>query len=349
MERSILKAGYRLIQFLSKHQGKFSNLLILTHDYPDPDALASAYGLHYLLKEGYGVSSKIVYGGIIGRTENRAMVRLLKIPVQKLRKSDWKRFSQVALVDTQPDFKNNSFPKRRKAFLVIDQHSSVTKPNAQFSIIDTECAATCVILAQALLFLKLEIPTSLATALAYGILSDTMHLYRVKRQDVVQTYLNILPKANVKTLAKIQNPSRPDPFFITMRRALDQAVVNRGLILSHLGRVGSPDFVSQIADFLLTSRGKRWSFVTGRYHNRLHVSLRMGGSSQQADQVLRDIFLDRGEAGGHGSIAGGSIRVTQPDQESSWKKAEHQLTERLVKRLPIAKQGNFRHPFRGTD
>ena len=38
----------RLLDFLSARRDSLSPLLILTHDYPDPDALAAAIALSYL-------------------------------------------------------------------------------------------------------------------------------------------------------------------------------------------------------------------------------------------------------------------------------------------------------------
>ena len=72
-----------LSNFLEINKDRLSPLLILMHDYPDPDALASAYSLQYLAELKGGIRSRIVYGAVIGRIENQEMVRLLKIPVYK--------------------------------------------------------------------------------------------------------------------------------------------------------------------------------------------------------------------------------------------------------------------------
>ena len=338
--------GRRLLRFLSKNRGTISPLLILTHDYPDPDALASAFALQYIAERAYGIQSRIVYGGIIGRMENKAMVSLLEMPAHKIKPSDFKRHEHIALMDTQPSFENNSFPKKRYATLVIDQHPSVTKPTADLSIVDTECGATSVILAQALLMLHIEIPVRVATALAYGILSDTLHLYRAARPDVIQTYLRILRHADLKALAHIQNPSRSRGFFTTLGKGIRKAMVRRSLIVSHLGFVENPDLVSQIADFLLTYRRMEWALATGRYNGKLHVSLRSDKPNMLASEVLRDVFLDRGEAGGHDTIAGGSFKVGEKATEAVWKKAEDALIGRFLKRLRLPVRGEFYHPFR---
>jgi hypothetical protein len=129
----------QLLRFLALRHRELSPLRILTHDHPDPDALAAAYGLHYLAREAFGVESKIIYRGAVGRTENRDMVRILEIPARRLRARDLVRHRHVALVDTQPVFENNPFPARRRATIVIDQHPSVTEPSADLCLVDTTC------------------------------------------------------------------------------------------------------------------------------------------------------------------------------------------------------------------
>jgi nanoRNase/pAp phosphatase (c-di-AMP/oligoRNAs hydrolase) len=195
------------------------------------------------------------------------------------------------------------------------------------------------------LLLEIEIPVRVATALVYGILTDTLDLYRAKRADIIKTYLDILPSCDMRMLARIQNPSRTKKFFATLEKSIKNAMVRQKLIVSHLGLVENPDLVSQTADFLLTYKGMRYSLCTGRYNGRLHVSLRMANPQALAANVLRDIFENSQEAGGHESIAGGSFEVGKDASEAAWKKAEQSLVEGLVDRLNISGKSKFSFPF----
>jgi nanoRNase/pAp phosphatase (c-di-AMP/oligoRNAs hydrolase) len=337
----------RLLDFLSEQRNALSPLLILTHDYPDPDALAAAMALGHLAQQ-YNISTRIAYGGVIGRSENKAMVRILKIPVHKLRPEYFKKYRNIALVDTQPRFKNNPFPEKRKASIIIDQHSYMVKPYAELSIVDTECGATCVIVAQALLLRGGNIPNRIATALVYGILSDTLDLYRAHRADVIETYLSIISHCDLKMLAQIQNPYRSRSFFITLQRALNQAIVYRRLLVSHLGSVENPDLVSQMAEFLLTYEKVQWSFCTGRYHGRLYVSLRTSITNVYAGELLRSIFDNPKNAGGHAAIGGGSLKVAREPSEELWQKTEQMLQERLFRKLRRSVNAKLQKPFQSS-
>ncbi|HNX68100.1 MAG TPA: DHH family phosphoesterase [Candidatus Omnitrophota bacterium] len=338
--------GRKLLRFLEKKKDSISPLLIVTHDYPDPDAIATAMALQYIAERAYGIKSRIVYKGIIGRVENRAMVNFLRIPIHKIRPSDIRKYDHAALIDTQPEFENNPYPRNRKVTMVIDQHPYVKKPFAELAIIDTECGATSVILTQALLLSGLEIPRRIATALAYGILSDTLNLYRAHRADIIQTYLDILPLCDMRALIRIQNPPKSKKFFSTLNRGLQGARAFRGVIVSHLGEVEHPDLVSEIADFLLTYKGMERSLCTGRYKDKLHVSLRSNRPTDETPEILRDIFDDRKEAGGHDMVAGGSFHVTGKDNgDSRWQEAENTLVTRLLKRFRLPMKADFYAPF----
>ena len=77
-------------------------LIILTHDNPDPDSIASAAALSRLLRRAFHRRVTVAYGGIIGRAENQEMVRVLRIRLSHVRHLNWKHYKHFALVDSQP-------------------------------------------------------------------------------------------------------------------------------------------------------------------------------------------------------------------------------------------------------
>ena len=85
-------------------------LLIIVHNNPDPDAIASAEALRFLVENRSGVKVSIAYGGYIGRAENREMVRQLGIRLKQFNRIRLGNYDCIALVDTQPGAGNNSLP-----------------------------------------------------------------------------------------------------------------------------------------------------------------------------------------------------------------------------------------------
>jgi nanoRNase/pAp phosphatase (c-di-AMP/oligoRNAs hydrolase) len=337
--------GLQLLEFLSKNQKRLSPMLILMHDFPDPDALASAYGLQHLAKTAFGIETRIAYRGEIGRMENKAMVRLLRIPIYRFRPAWLKQHAGTALVDTQPAFSNNPFPDTQRAAVILDQHPAKVTPEADLAIIDPECGATCVLVAQALLQSGIQIPNRLATALAYGILTDILDLYRARHRDVVETYLRVLRHADMRMLARIQNPVRPRRFFSTLAKGIAEARLYRRLVVVHLGVVDTPDRVAQVAEFLLTYRRARWVLATGRHKGRLHASLRAAQRDAEAGPILREAFDCPEDAGGHGPTAGGSCRLKADAPEERWRAKEQNLAKSVIKRLRISGRIEPRRPF----
>ena len=108
---------------LQKAVNGISNILILPHNDPDPDAIAAAVGLRYLLVENFGIEARIAYHGMIGRAENKALVSYLKHPMHRLTPGKLRQDIPIALVDTQPGAGNNPLPRNITPSIVIDHHN----------------------------------------------------------------------------------------------------------------------------------------------------------------------------------------------------------------------------------
>ena len=296
-----------LLKYLAQKKQELSPLLILTHNHPDPDSMASAWALAILAERLHGIRSRIVYGGIIGRMENQMMVRILHIPIHPVKPEEVERSRTVAVVDTQPPFQNNGFPSDRKATIVIDHHPRHSKTDGELIWIDEKAGATSTLLAETVLASGCPIPSPLATALLYGVGSETQNLGRETAPRDIEVYQKLFPQAQLRSLSKIQNPPRPGSFFQVLGRAIGRAFIVGRVIGVHLGSVPSQDVVAQMADFLLTHEKIRWSIVTGRYEGTLFVSLRTHNTRAEAGRLLWRLLGSGASAGGHGMIAGGSV------------------------------------------
>ncbi len=66
----------KIAELLEKHRGE--KHLVVLHDYPDPDAIASAFA-HRLISAEFGIDVDITYTGKISHSQNIALVKLLGI------------------------------------------------------------------------------------------------------------------------------------------------------------------------------------------------------------------------------------------------------------------------------
>lgn len=335
----------RLLDFLRRRGSELKPLTILTHDHPDPDSLASAWALAFLAHGVSRVRARIVYGGIIGRAENRAMAERLVIPALPLRDGEAREAVHVALVDTQPPFRNNRFPPRRRPELIIDHHPRHQDTQAALALIDETVGATSTILGEALLASGLKVPTRLATAIVYGIGSETQNLGREAGRRDMAVYQAFWPRANMKALWTMSYPRREHDFFSAVARGIRHAFVCRSVIGVHLGRLKTPDRVAQIADFLLTHEKMRWSIVTGRFQGRLHVSLRTRDPHGGAGRLLRRLLGGGNRGGGHALIAGGSVSIGAVASEARWRQAEERVTAAFLQSQGVRETTPRLYPF----
>ena len=124
------------------------SLLVCPHDDPDPDALAAAWGMSLLLRRELGCETTVAFEGIIGRAENRAMVRELGIRLRRVHGLDTGGFDGAALVDTQPGAANHSVPPELPVLICVDHHARHGHRRQRTDIASVNNAiAICVMLA----------------------------------------------------------------------------------------------------------------------------------------------------------------------------------------------------------
>ena len=345
-----MKPGFharRLIKLLSERGRSLSPLTILTHDHPDPDALASAWALAHLAQSLGKIRTRIVYGGMIGRAENRMMAERLLVPARPLRKGELAGVPHLALVDTQPPFKNNRCPPRRIPDLILDHHPRHVDTHSDIALIDEMVGATTTILVEALQVSGIRVPGRLATAIVYGIGSETQNLGREATLRDMAAYQAFWPKANMKTLWRISYPQRSEDHFRTLARGIRDSFVAGRVVGANLGVISTPDRVAQMADFLLTLDKMQWSIVTARYQSRLHVSLRANDPGAGAGRLLKRLLGGGNRGGGHGMIAGGSLEIGAEALESAWRDAEEKIVVDFLAHQGLNASDRSR-PFRGA-
>jgi len=307
-------------------------MMIFTHDYPDPDSIASALALSYLLKHKFNIKSKIIYGGLILRAENTTMVQQLNIKMDHINSIRWGKKNNVALVDTQKKFSNHSLPKFIKPMIVFDHHHRQALSIFPFSDIREKYGATATILYEYLEEANVEIAPKLATAISYAISSETQDLGRDASAEDIEVYTKVFPIANKKVLSKIKNPKLSQDFYLILNTALEKAKQYRNTIHVHLGEIPSPEFISQIADLLLRHERVTWSLVTGRFEKHLYVSLRTSNDKTNVGRLLQRVIGRRGFAGGHRMIAGGRINMDNPN-EQKWIESEELVIQKFLKKI----------------
>ena len=322
----------RVEQLLGAVSG-VQQLLILPHNDPDPDSIASAFALRHLLSEETGVKSRIVHRGIIGRAENKALVRYLGRPLQRLSDTDLASSLPVALVDTQPGAGNNALPAGRSPLIVLDHHPlRPATAAAPFADIRSELGATSTILTQYLQAAGVEPGPRLATALFYGIKTDTRGLSRGTSPDDMAAYFALQPSIDVHALVEIEQAQVPAAYFRSFDTALRAARLYDGVVIVSMGPMDYPDLAAEMADLLMRLNHARWVICMGIYKRVLFLSVRARNERMGAERLVVAVVGEAGTAGGHGAMAGGQI----PLGNSNPVQVVAQMRERILKVLGVA-------------
>jgi nanoRNase/pAp phosphatase (c-di-AMP/oligoRNAs hydrolase) len=310
-------------------------VLILTHNNPDPDAIAAAVGLRHLLAETLRVEIRIGYKGFIGRAENKALVRYLDNPLRLLTEVDMQWAEALALVDTQPGAGNSPLPGKSPLAIVIDHHPRrKASAGARFADIRHDVGSTSTILTEYLRAADIKLTALLATALFYGIKTDTMGLGRSTSQADVEAYFHLQPLIDMDRMADIEGAQVSTAYFRSIDKALRAALVYDDVVVAYIGRIVYADLTAEIADLLLRLRGIQWVICMGLYHEDIILSVRTRNQQGGAGLLAKDIVGKQGLAGGHGMMAGGHVRLD--DQKP--RQAAFELGQRALRHLNVSTQ-----------
>jgi nanoRNase/pAp phosphatase (c-di-AMP/oligoRNAs hydrolase) len=288
----------RIRQLLEISQSGDNILILVQHD-PDPDALASALALRVLLGRNKQ-TAPIGSFGTVTRSENLNMMRLLEIPIIEVDRDGLQRFAKLALVDVQPPyFKDLSIVPD----IVIDHHPCFDKYEAGFVDVRVPYGATATIMGEYLIDAGVKITQRLATALVYGIKTDTMLLDRGITTADIHVFMHFYPMANLNILRQIEHVSLEFGEMTTVVHALKTARMIDNMLFAFLGKVEREDMVPRLADFCLQLGGTQWAFVSAIFQGNLVCCVRNVGYVKHAGELVFKAFGDIGSAGGHRSMA----------------------------------------------
>ena len=311
-----------------------SKILIVCHDNPDPDALASALAMKHLC-DSLGHESTIIHGGMIEHQQNRAMVKLLNMELRKVI-LDWeiedllKQSDIVVCVDFSHPGANNILPDTCVSHIVIDHHTSEERPAGDVILVRSEFAATSSLIASVLMNSGVEMNSEIATALAFGIRTDTLGFTRSFNAVDLRALSWLGAWIDWDLMRSFESPPRTQEVLAIFKQALTDATLENGLMLAPISEMADRDALSQVADFLLPTEGVEIVVSYGVRMSKVILSARSTKDSVHLGKILAKAFA-KGSAGGHKALAGGQI----PFEELGCENAE-QAMESITKVLKYA-------------
>ncbi|MFC6906519.1 DHH family phosphoesterase [Halalkalicoccus tibetensis] len=322
-------------------------LAIVTHDNPDPDAIASAVALR-AITEHLDVEADIFYFGDMGHQENRAFVNLLDVDMKSASRDDENAFVEydtVALVDhAMLTDTNEEFDQ--PVDVLIDHHDididRDIPDDLPFIDIRPQMNSTSTILTKYVQEFDLGLEESVATALLYGIRAETLDFKRDTTPADLTAAAYLYPFANHDTLEQVESPSMSPETLDVLAEAITNREVQGSHLVSNAGFIRDREALEQAAQHLLNLEGITTTAVFGIADNTIYLAARSKDIRLNIGRVLLDAFEEIGETMGHSTQARVEIPLgifTGIETNEDNRETLLHLTEEAVRRKLFAAMG----------
>lgn len=271
----------------------------------DPDAMAAALALKRIFARRVG-EVYIARVNELRRPDNLAMIRYLRIPMLRWDSSLCGLFRRFALVDSQPHhsplFAGIPFS------VVIDHHPPATPAHAiPFMDIRPSFGSTSTMMTEYLRALRIRPGALLATALQYGIRTDTASFTRNTSELDMRAYQTLAKHSDVTLLKRIMHSEYLPEWLPYFTRAFASLHACGAGGYAFLDTVENPDVLVVVADFFTRVHGMAWIAICGVYADPIKgntiVVIFRGDGRLDLGRFAAARLDDLGSAGGHRGLA----------------------------------------------
>lgn len=278
---------------------------IQMHNYPDQDAIASAFGLKTLL-ESSGVKATICYHGRIDKFNTLKMIEQLHIDIVEDFDLTINKMDEIIIIDGQLGNVNMN-PIHGDMIACIDHHPISLKQDYKFCDIRSDCGACSTIIADYFMEMNIELPVEVATALLYGIKMDTSNLTRRVSNLDLDMFAYLYKKADIDKLIQFDNCSLRREDLIAYQDAISTLRICDYVGIAKIGDDCSEAIIGTVSDFLLTLAEVKVSLVYAYRVGGLKFSVRSENKDIDAGRIIREALEGIGDGGGHNQMAAGFV------------------------------------------
>src|SRR3954471_9314188 len=256
---------------VEQYQRYFSDadrVLIMLHNDPDPDAMASGLALRNVLRR---TKTTAIIGAIQGvtRPENQRMINLLDIHVEPITVASLKECARVARVTLQPAYFAGPIDR---VDLVIDHHPEQPGYTAVFKDIRPDYGSTSTILTEHLRAVDVNISERTATAMLYAIKSDTLFFNRSTNRVDLEAFSYLYPLSDAAMIRKMEGAEITTERLDYVMKAHHSGILAEQVFSAFLGAMPREDFIPYVADYFLQLEDVKWTVVAGIVNDKLVVS-----------------------------------------------------------------------------
>src|SRR5215203_1863382 len=262
LSRSMTRAR---VQQYQRYFADADRVLILLHNDPDPDALASGLALRNLLRR---TKTTAIIGAMQGvtRPENLRMANMLDIHVEPITPASFQDYQRIATVDVQPHYFGGYLPR---VDLVVDHHPEQSTYSAVFKDIRADYGSTSTILTEHLRAVDVNISERTATAMLYAIKSDTLFFNRQANRVDIEAFSYLYPLADAALIRKMEGAEITLERLDYVMKAYRSGSLVDQVFCASLGATPREDFIPYVADFFLQLEDVKWTLIAGVVNDTL--------------------------------------------------------------------------------
>lgn len=289
---------------------KGKRVFIQTHNFPDPDAIASAFGLQQFLNT-YDITATICYVGSIDRFNTRKMMDTFGIQIYSYDEiKDMCHDDYIVHIDCQkPNANTTDLPGDEVA--CIDHHPIFVKEEG-YRYTDIRIVGACAsIIADYYSSTDTPISSNVATALAYGIKMDTDNLIRGTTPLDMDMLTYVYKHADLEMLNSMYSSAIEFQDLKAYGAAIENIDVFDYVGFTYIPFECPSSLVAIISDFILSLDVVDVSVVYSINSDGIKFSVRSERSDVDAGKLIFNALNGIGTGGGHAVMAGGFISQEQ--------------------------------------
>ncbi|MDE6727880.1 MAG: DHH family phosphoesterase, partial [Oscillospiraceae bacterium] len=292
-----------LVDLLRGHR-----VYVQTHNFPDQDAVASAFGLQVLLRH-FGIKSTICHHGVVERAVTANMVADLGVEMlsDEFDESNDRVMTEkdyIITVDSQKG-SGNIDDLIGDEVACIDHHPTFVEVD-DYKYMDVRIVGSCsTIIADYYRECGVEMPENVATALLYGLKCDTRNFTRGVTQLDVDIYQYLFQKSNHQQIRRYQAAEIEYSELNAFSDSLRNIEIYNEVGFAFLNFPCKEGFIATVSDFILDIDLVKFVVVYTRRPNGFKFSVRSELDELDAGKIISEALKDVGSGGGHKTMAGG--------------------------------------------
>ncbi len=290
-----------LVELLQKEK----HIYIQTHNYPDHDAVASAFALQEFFNH-FSIKSHLTFDGDIQRDSLQDMISSLKIDIKPISEYNMNAEDKIVIVDGCKGNKNVTDLIGDEVG-VIDHHQVDKAEDVAFNDIRSDYGACSSIVFSYFNEHNITIPQNVASALLIGINMDTSLLTRGVSENDIYAYSALYTLSDVRLVNSILRNFIQQKDLEFYKEAIDRVLISNEIAYCYFADGCNQNMLGILGDFFLALKEVDFVILLAKNNDKINFSLRNESSKWNCSSVIQAALKGIGFGGGHSDMAGGII------------------------------------------